>query len=299
MSSMASPELDVSQHPALRNAISFDKSTRAASSCLPFSAILQFPGLFRSVSLLLETSSSLVKLRVVPALQTFCLQVICFAFVVLLPSEGLIASDRLSTRGSDALCLGKAGSEAQPHATNYSQFRAKKLLASNFSKLASQKQMYCGATSPAPPAFLGTPSHPASALVSRTSPGWRGVEGALNSACPTGFEHTYLPLCLLPAALWLQLHRCVCCTPLSGCEWSQRPLCRGEGNLSLHLVSLMASVVETGPSRPKLGTGNASPGLSAARWEPSPCAGQGDATAVGAQGEGEGRRLPEAPAVGK
>lgn len=126
-----------------------------------------------------------------------------------------------------------------------------------------------------------------------------GVEEALNSACPKGFEHTYLPLCLLPAALWLQLHRCVCCTPLSGCEWSQRPLCRGEGNFSLHLLSLMASVVETGPSRPKLGTGNASPGLSADRWEPSPCAGQGDATAVGAKGEGEGRRLPEAPAVGK
>lgn len=89
--------------------------------------------------------------------------------------------------------------------------------------------MCCGATGPAPPAFPGTPSHPAGVPVPQALPGWRGVERALNSACPKGFEPMFLPLCLSPAALWLQLHQRVYCTLLSGCEWSRGPLCRGEG----------------------------------------------------------------------
>lgn len=142
-------------------------------------------------------------------------------------------------------------SHMQPATANS---KPKKLLASSFSKLASQKQMHCGVTGHAPPAFWGTPSHPARVPVPQALPGWRGVEGALNSACPEGFEPTFLPLCLSPAALCLQLHQRVSCTLLFGCEWSRGPFAEGRGGLSLRLVSSTASAVETGPSCPKLGT---------------------------------------------
>lgn len=164
--------------------------------------------------------------------------------------------------------------------------KRKKQRASNFSELASQEQMCCGAPGPALPAFWGAPSDPA--RLARLEWG----EEALNSAYVKHLEHTFLPLCLSPPALWVQLHQDLCCTPFS--QVSQGPLGGGWGSLSFRLL-INSVCCGNGTITPDRVAGDAPPGCS-------PCAGQGDATMGGRKtwerGE-RGRRLPKAPTVGK
>lgn len=67
------------------------------------------------------------------------------------------------------------------------------------------------------------------------------------------------------------------------------------GGASAFAASSTASAAEMGPSPPNWVPGDGPPGLSAAGWERSSCAGQGDVTTGGERGDS----FPKPPRWGK